>query len=329
MNFLDLLESNKIQRSLIEHFSSWRKFLIDIKGFSKNTHDSYSYDVADFLIFLNHINSYKITEDNLAHIDLQILRSWLTDLTKERQYKNVYKKPLSAKSRRRSISSLKNFLKFMRSKSNIFDKPLSQIILLKNPRIAKSIPKPIDEKKIYELLTELDNIVKKPWIKKRNKAIFFLLYGCGLRINEALSLTGVHARDFSSLNIIGKGGKERNIPVLDVVRKSLIDYLNFLPYELTEKQFIFRGDRGNFLKASAFQRDLKNARTNIGLPKTSTPHSLRHSFATHILKNGGDLRTIQELLGHTSLSTTQIYTEVDDLSLEKTYRDKNPLRSKD
>ena len=116
------------------------------------------------------------------------------------------------------------------------------------------------------------------------------------------------------------------MPVLDIVAISLENYLKEIPYDLPSDVSIFVGDRGNPLNASAFQRDLKNARVNLGLPKTATPHSLRHSFATHILKNGGDLRIIQELLGHSSLSTTQIYTEVDDISLEKTYKEKNPSK---
>ena len=135
-----------------------------------------------------------------------------------------------------------------------------------------------------------------------------------------------HLIDKSSLTILGKGNKERLVPVLDIVANSLENYLKEIPYDLPSDVSIFVGDRGNPLKASAFQRDLKNARVNLGLPKTATPHSLRHSFATHLLKNGGDLRIIQELLGHSSLSTTQIYTEVDDISLEKTYKEKNPSK---
>jgi integrase/recombinase XerC len=116
------------------------------------------------------------------------------------------------------------------------------------------------------------------------------------------------------------------IPVLEVVQDAVKDYLNSLPYKINTNQSIFVGDRGAPMQARTFQRDLKNARINLGLPKTSTPHALRHSFATHILKHGGDLRTIQELLGHSSLSTTEIYTEVDEVNLEKTYRSKNPIK---
>ena len=326
MNFLDLLESKQIDQSLIKEFKDWVTYLKDIKGFSQNTYNSYSYDLVDFLVFLNQHYATNITNKDIIDLDLKTLRSWLSDLTLERNYINVYKKHLSARSRRRAISSLKNFLKYMKTKSDSYDRPFGQIILLKSPKIPKSLPKSIHEDQVDILLTELEGVTKKNLIKKRNKAIFFLLYGCGLRINEALSLTINHTRDLSSLTIMGKGGKERMIPVLEVVQDAVKDYLNYLPYKINTHQSIFIGDRGAPMQARTFQRDLKNARINLGLPKTSTPHALRHSFATHILKHGGDLRTIQELLGHSSLSTTEIYTEVDEVNLEKTYRSKNPSK---
>ena len=167
---------------------------------------------------------------------------------------------------------------------------------------------------------------KKSWVQKRNLALLYLLYGCGLRISEALSITKKHLIDKNTLTILGKGNKERLIPLLGIVTQSITNYLQELPHEISNEDLIFVGDRGAPLKASAFQRDLKQARITLGLPRTTTPHALRHSFATHLLKNGGDLRVIQELLGHSSLSTTQIYTEVDDVSLQKTYHEKNPSK---
>ena len=217
----------------------------------------------------------------------------------------------------------------MKTRSDAYDKPFSQIILLKSPKIPKSLPKSIQENQIALLLSELEAVSKKSWIKKRNKALFYLLYGCGLRINEALSLTLLQTKNLSSLIIMGKGGKERLVPVLEIVQSAIREYVISLPYKIAESQSIFIGDRGSPMQARTFQRDLKEARINLGLPKTSTPHSLRHSFATHLLKNGGDLRTIQELLGHSSLSTTEIYTEVDEVNLEKTYRKSNPSINED
>jgi integrase/recombinase XerC len=250
----------------------------------------------------------------------------VADMAAPREYNNVYKKPLSARSRRRSISSLKSFLKFSSSKIEGYKFGYAEIQLLKNPKIPKSLPKPISEEQIDQLMEELVKISKKSWVQKRNLALLYLLYGCGLRIAEALSITKNHLTEKESITVMGKGNKERMIPMLDIVYQSVENYLQELPHDLKPNEPIFVGDRGAPLKASAFQRDLKQARINLGLPNTTTPHALRHSFATHLLKNGGDLRVIQELLGHSSLSTTQIYTEVDDVSLEKTYREKNPTK---
>ena len=326
MNFIELLEQLKIDKSSIQDFDKWASYLKDIKGHSENTYRSYCFDVCDFLIFFKFYNGNSISLSNLKDLNLQTFRAWLADLSENRKYKNIYKKPLSARSRRRAISSIKNFFKYSSLNNDLYKVAYSEVQLLKNPKIPRSLPKPIAEGDIELLIEELKKISKKSWVQKRNIALLYLLYGCGLRINEALSITKSHLIDKSSLTILGKGNKERLVPVLDIVANSLENYLKEIPYDLPSDVSIFVGDRGNPLKASAFQRDLKNARVNLGLPKTATPHSLRHSFATHLLKNGGDLRIIQELLGHSSLSTTQIYTEVDDLSLEKTYKEKNPSK---
>ena len=326
MNFIELLEQLKIDKSSIQDFDKWATYLKDIKGHSENTYRSYCFDVCDFLIFFKFYNGNSVSLSNLKDLNLQTFRAWLADLSENRKYKNIYKKPLSARSRRRAISSIKNFFKYSSLSNDLYKVAYSEVQLLKNPKIPRSLPKPIAEGDIELLIEELKKISKKSWVQKRNIALLYLLYGCGLRINEALSITKSHLIDKSSLTILGKGNKERLVPVLDIVANSLENYLKEIPYDLPSDVSIFVGDRGNPLKASAFQRDLKNARVNLGLPKTATPHSLRHSFATHLLKNGGDLRIIQELLGHSSLSTTQIYTEVDDISLEKTYKEKNPSK---
>ena len=326
MNFIELLEQLKIDKSSIQDFDKWASYLKDIKGHSENTYRSYCFDVCDFLIFFKFYNGNSISLSNLKDLNLQTFRAWLADLSENRKYKNIYKKPLSARSRRRAISSIKNFFKYSSLNNDLYKVAYSEVQLLKNPKIPRSLPKPIAEGDIELLIEELKKISKKSWVQKRNIALLYLLYGCGLRISEALSISKSHLIDRNSLTILGKGNKERLVPVLDIVANSLENYLKEIPYDLPSDVSIFVGDRGNPLKASSFQRDLKNARVNLGLPKTATPHSLRHSFATHLLKNGGDLRIIQELLGHSSLSTTQIYTEVDDISLEKTYKEKNPSK---
>ena len=326
MNFTELLEHSNVDKSVIQDFENWLFHLKDIKGYSKNTYQSYCYDICDFFIFYQYYHQEPLTHGVLPNLTLQTFRAWVADMAGAREYQNVYKKPLSARSRRRSISSLKSFLKFSASKIEGYKFSYGEIQLLKNPKIPRTLPKPISEEQIDQLMEELLKISKKSWVQKRNLALLYLLYGCGLRIAEALSVTKNHLREKSSITIMGKGNKERMIPMLDIVYQKVENYLQDLPYDLKSHEPIFVGDRGAPLKASAFQRDLKQARINLGLPNTTTPHALRHSFATHLLKNGGDLRVIQELLGHSSLSTTQIYTEVDDVSLEKTYREKNPSK---
>ena len=326
MNFTELLEHSNVDKSVIDDFESWLFHLKDIKGHSENTYHSYCYDICDFLIFYQFYHQEHLSHKILQNLNLQTFRAWVADMAAPREYNNVYKKPLSARSRRRSISSLKSFLKFSSSKIEGYKFGYSEIQLLKNPKIPKSLPKPISEEQIDQLMEQLVKISKKSWVQKRNLALLYLLYGCGLRIAEALSITKNHLTEKESITVMGKGNKERMIPMLDIVYQSVENYLQELPHDLKPNEPIFVGDRGAPLKASAFQRDLKQARINLGLPNTTTPHALRHSFATHLLKNGGDLRVIQELLGHSSLSTTQIYTEVDDVSLEKTYREKNPSK---
>jgi integrase/recombinase XerC len=326
MNFTELLEHSNVDKSVIDDFQGWLFHLKDIKGYSENTYHSYCYDICDFLIFYQFYHQEPLTHGILQNLSLQTFRAWVADMAAPREYNNVYKKPLSARSRRRSISSLKSFLKFSSSKIEGYKFGYAEIQLLKNPKIPKSLPKPISEEQIDQLMEELVKISKKSWVQKRNLALLYLLYGCGLRIAEALSITKNHLTEKESITVMGKGNKERMIPMLDIVYQSVDKYLQELPHDLKPNEPIFVGDRGAPLKASAFQRDLKQARINLGLPNTTTPHALRHSFATHLLKNGGDLRVIQELLGHSSLSTTQIYTEVDDVSLEKTYREKNPSK---
>ena len=287
MNFIELLEQLKIDKSSIQDFDKWATYLKDIKGHSENTYRSYCFDVCDFLIFFKFYNGNSVSLSNLKDLNLQTFRAWLADLSENRKYKNIYKKPLSARSRRRAISSIKNFFKYSSLNNDLYKVAYSEVQLLKNPKIPRSLPKPIAEGDIELLIEELKKISKKSWVQKRNIALLYLLYGCGLRINEALSITKSHLIDKSSLTILGKGNKERLVPVLDIVANSLENYLKEIPYDLPSDVSIFVGDRGNPLKASAFQRDLKNARVNLGLPKTATPHSLRHSFATHLLKMVG------------------------------------------
>ena len=176
------------------------------------------------------------------------------------------------------------------------------------------------------VVSDSDQLIEEPWVRARNIAILTLLYGCGLRLGEALSLDGMALRDENakSIAITGKGNKTRTVPLLPVVFKAVNAYRRLCPYDLHQGAPMFRGVRGGALQPAVLQRDMRRLRGALGLPDSATPHALRHSFATHLLASGGDLRTIQELLGHASLSTTQVYTGVDTKHLLDAYRSAHP-----
>lgn len=169
-------------------------------------------------------------------------------------------------------------------------------------------------------------MAEEPWIAARNAAVLTLLYGCGLRISEALGLAGDALNDASalSISITGKGGKARMVPLLPAVHRAVAQYRSLCPFDLSADKPLFRGAKGGILHSAIIQREMQKLRAGLGLPDTATPHALRHSFATHLLGRGGDLRTIQELLGHASLSTTQVYTGVDTARLLDVYDKAHP-----
>ena len=220
MNFIELLGHSKVHKSIIDDFDKWVFHLKDIKGYSENTYKSYCYDVCDFFIFFQYYHQEPLSSTNVNKLDLQTFRAWVADIGGERNYFNIYKKPLAARSRRRAISSLKNYLKFGSTSNSEYKFGYTEIQLLKNPRIPKTLPKPISEDQIDQLIDQLLKVSKKSWVQKRNLALLYLLYGCGLRISEALSITKKHLVDKSTLTVMGKGKKERLIPVLGVVSQN-------------------------------------------------------------------------------------------------------------
>jgi len=197
---------------------------------------------------------------------------------------------------------------------------------LRAPRQPKSLPKPLATADARRVVLAEEQLVEAPWIAARNAAVLTLLYGCGLRISEALGLDGgalASPRDVV-LRVTGKGGKTRIVPVLPAALEAVAAYRRLCPYRLAVDRPLFRGARGGPLQAAVLQRDMRRLRAALGLADTATPHALRHSFATHLLGRGGDLRAIQELLGHASLSTTQIYTGVDTARLLEAYDAAHP-----
>jgi integrase/recombinase XerC len=197
---------------------------------------------------------------------------------------------------------------------------------LRAPKQPKSLPKPLTAADARRVVDAEEQFAEEPWIAARDAAVLTLLYGCGLRISEALGLTGADLADAagSALRVTGKGGKTRLVPVLPQVLQSIAEYRRLCPYHLDADAPLFRGARGGPLNPAIVQRGMRKLRSALNLPDTATPHALRHSFATHLLGRGGDLRTIQELLGHASLSTTQIYTGVDTTRLLEVYEAAHP-----
>ena len=198
----------------------------------------------------------------------------------------------------------------------------------KAPKFQNKLPRPLAEEAAQDLLTTVESQSLTPWIAARDTAVITLLYACGLRISEALALTGADAPLGTSLRITGKGGKERIVPVIDVARTAVDVYCRACPYDLDPSSPLFRGTRGGALNPRIIQKTMQNVRLQLGLPPSATPHALRHSFATHLLSAGGDLRSIQELLGHANLSTTQAYTGVDTARLMEVYSQTHPKASR-
>ena len=192
------------------------------------------------------------------------------------------------------------------------------------PRPTPPIPKAITATDAMDLIDAAGSLSDTPWIAKRDTALFTLLYGCGLRIDEALSLNQADTPKDDAMVITGKGNRQRVVPVLPIVRQSIADYREACPFAPRPDRPLFLGARGGRLNPGVVQRQMRKLRGLLGLPSTATPHALRHSFATHLLGAGGDLRTIQELLGHASLTTTQRYTSVDSERLIAVYEDAHP-----
>ena len=226
----------------------------------------------------------------------------------------------SKRSNARLLSSLKGFVKYLRNQGH---KVSSTFDVISAPRLDKRLPRPLSKLQSLDLMERPSNT----WVELRNQSLFMLLYGGGLRISEALNLNGSDWKP-SFLLIKGKGGKERYVPLLESVAKKVESYLKASPHPLTPQGPLFRGSRGDRLQPSVAQKAMRDLRLELGLPETATPHALRHSFATHLLEEGGELRHIQELLGHASLSSTQIYTALAQDKIFEAYQKAHPRSKK-
>ncbi len=291
----------------------WEEYLRYEKALSTHTLRAYGTDIGHFLNFMiDHLGTSPCIND-LSNITLRDFRSWMS--------KKAHTDKTSNASRARSLSGVKNLFSWL-DKQGIMHNPAIQGV--RSPKLPHKLPRPLAQEEAINLIEQADFLEKKDWIGQRNTALFMLLYGCGLRINEALALNISDLAHNGFLRIIGKGNKERQVPILDIVDKTLNTYIQNCPYPNEGESAIFLGSRGGRLNQSVAQRAVRDLRGYLDLPETATPHALRHSFATHLLEEGANLREIQELLGHSSLSTTQRYTEIDAKKMMDIYKSAHP-----
>ena len=297
-------------------YNNWLNYLSNIKKLSQNSVVSYKNDLSKFFMFFQDYIEKNIGLKEIESIKISEFRSFLT-------YRR--NSEISSNSIARNISALKSFFRFLIKNNKIKE---SSVFNLKSPKLKKSLPRPINVDLAIQVIKQAEEIEDEKWIGLRNKAILILLYGCGLRISEALSLNYDDVQNEDHILIKGKGEKERIVPMMPYIKKGIENYLEACPKEIISGEALFIGKRFSRLSPRIIQYALEKIRTALSLPETATPHALRHSFATHLLDSGGDLRTIQELLGHSSLSTTQKYTKVETSKLLDIYKKSHPLAKK-
>lgn len=301
-----------IAPALSDALSQWLAHMRGVAGRSDHTIAGYQTDVTRFLMFISEHHGATRGVMALSELTISDMRSWMAF---ERG------RGISARSLARALSATKSFLRWISEREG-FD--ASPALAVRAPKLPARLPRPVAKPAARDLIETVEMQSLKPWIAARDVAVVTLLYGCGLRISEGLSLTGAVRPLGDSLHITGKGNKDRVVPVIPPVRDAIEAYAKLCPYDLAPDDALFRGARGGALSPRIIQKTVEKARLQLGLPSSATPHAMRHSFATHLLSAGGDLRVIQELLGHASLSTTQNYTAVDADRLLEVYNAAHP-----
>lgn len=298
---------------LIAERQAWLESLGGERRLARLTLDAYERDTRQFLQFLTaHLGEPARIEDirTLRPVDL---RAFLAARRRDGD---------GARSLGRHMAGIRSLLRFMEKKGLVNAAGAGAI---RTPKQPKSLPKPLLPEQALGVISTGADFQEEAWIGARDAAVLALLYGCGLRISEALGLTPAEIPDDATmLTITGKGGKTRLVPLLPAVLEAVKAYKSLCPMALGTNEPLFRGARGGPLQPAIIQRQMQRLRGALGLPETASPHALRHSFATHLLSGDGDLRTIQELLGHASLSTTQVYTGVDSARLLEIYDRAHP-----
>ncbi len=293
---------------------TWRLWLRTERRASPHTLSAYERDLFQFLEFLaGHLGGAPSLAD-LQSLRPADFRAWLAA---------CHGRGLARTSVARALSVVRGFFRWL-AREGFVDNPA--LATLRTPRVPRSVPKAISAEDAIDVVDTVAELSRDDWIGKRDTAVLTLLYGCGLRVGEALAITRRQAPVAGQevLRVTGKGRKQRLVPLMPAVTDAIADYLAHCPYVLAPDAPLFRGARGKPLQARRVQERMAELRGLLGLPETATPHALRHSFATHLLAGGGDLRAIQELLGHASLSTTQRYTDVDVAGLLSVYEKAHP-----
>ncbi|MBK5265082.1 MAG: tyrosine recombinase XerC [Alphaproteobacteria bacterium] len=292
-------------QSLIE---DWRRHLALDRRRSVHTVRAYIATAERLIHFLQTHQGEPMTRDALASLAIPDLRAFLA----ERRIEGI-----GNMSTARELSAVRGFLKFVGGDQ-------ARVPAVKGPRVKRGVPRPISPDEVMALAEDVAEQRSEGWIGARDWAVLLLLYGGGLRISEALGLTGDALPLGETLRVTGKREKTRIIPLLPQVREAIEGYLSVCPWSPARGEPIFRGARGGPLSPALIRRAVQGARGRLGLSERTTPHALRHSFATHLLGRGADLRSLQELLGHASLSSTQVYTQVDAAYLLDVYRNAHP-----
>lgn len=291
--------------------SAWEIWLAGVRRASRHTLVSYRNDLAHFFTFMAEHGGGKVGFKALKTMEARDFRAWLASRMGE----------FEASSNARALSSVKHFFRYLEKNHGVKN---SAIFHLRSPKQKKSLPKALTIPQAEQLREASETNHSEAWVNARDTALMLLIYGCGLRIKEALSMNVGDIGEGETLRVVGKGNKARQLPLLPQVREAIAHYMASAPHPFVRGEALFVGVRGGRLDAAIFQKTIRSLRGQLGLPAETTPHALRHSFATHLLSGGGDLRSIQELLGHVSLSTTQRYTHVDKARLLSAYENAHP-----
>lgn len=291
---------------MIDFVEKFLRFLEVEKKYSNNTFESYRIDIFYFLDFIFCTKSKVLSKSDLESLTIYDFRKWLA--RRVENHNNA--------SNARALAALRSLFRFLNQNNLLLNREIEKI---KTPKISKPIPKSVDQVDIEKIFLEIEKFHKVEWKMRRDIALLTLIYGCGLRISEALMVSKKSLENSQNLVVTGKGKKQRIVPLLPMVLKRINEYLAISPFSPLFDQPIFLGSKGKAITRRDFSGLISHIRKNLNLAETITPHAFRHSFATHLLEAGGDLRTIQELLGHESLSTTQRYTKVDKARLLSVY----------